>query len=407
MRILLIGYWAFRDPLTTATILPNIELLQQFDQVEHIVLATIERGHGAETPAFDLPFASQKTSFWPLHSRPSGSLLLTKADDFIRFPRELAALMKAERLDTIIGHGAAGAALAYLVSRRTGCPFYATMYEPHADYMLDSGIWPRHDPRYWVQRLLETRVKRHATGIFPAADGYCSQLVREGVPAARLRTGPCMVRIDEFRFDAAAGQRVRQRLGFAEDAVVGVYLGKFGGLYYDQEAFAVFHAAAAQFGPGFRLLVLSPNPAAEVWAGLAAVGFPAAYAHVTQAAHHEVAEYLSAADFAFATVKFAPSNRFRSLMKVAEYWACGLPVLLTEGVGDESDIVVREGGGAIFNLARPASLGQALGSIAAQLQQLDCRAHSRRLAEHYRSPERNRRAFQQLLPMGAAGIQLA
>lgn len=399
MRILLIGYWALRDPLTTATILPNIELLQQFDQVEHIVLATIERQHEAEPPATDLPFPNQKTSFWPLHSRPGGSLLLTKADDFIRFPRELAALMKAERLDTIIGHGATGAALAYLVSRRTGCPFYATMYEPHADYMLDSGIWPRHDPRYWVQRMLETRVKRRAAGIFPAADGYCAQLTREGVPAARLRTGPCMVRLNEFRFDAAAGQRVRQRLGFPEHAVVGVYMGKFGGLYYNQEAFEIFKAAAAQFGPHFRLLVLSPNPAAEVWTGLAAVGISGKYAHVMQAAHHEVPGFLSAADFAFATVKFAPSNRFRSLMKVAEYWACGLPVLLTEGVGDESDIVAREGGGAIFNLARPTSLSQALASIEAQLQQPDRRAHIRQLAERYRSPERNRQAFQQLLPV--------
>ena len=43
MRILFIGYWGFTDPLTVATIMPNLELLHQLDHVEHLVLATIER----------------------------------------------------------------------------------------------------------------------------------------------------------------------------------------------------------------------------------------------------------------------------------------------------------------------------------------------------------------------------
>ena len=397
MRILFIGYWGFSDALTVSTIFPNLELLQQLAYVEHIVLATIERQAEAVPAVFEVPFPAPKLSFRPLHSRPGQSLLLTKADDFWRFPQELAALMAAERLDTIIGHGAPGAALAYLVARRTSHPFYATMYEPHADYMRDAGVWRPFDPRYLVQRLLEKQVKRHAAGLIPAADAYNAQLRWEGVPAARLRTGPCMVRLATFRFDAAARLRIRQRLGFSAQAPVGVYLGKFGGLYYDQEAFDVFQEAAAQFGPEFCLLILTPDAAAQVQARLRAVGIPAARSYVAQVKHHEVPDFLSAADFAFATVKFAPSNRYRSLVKVAEYWACGLPVLLTEGVGDESEIIAQGQGGAIFNLARPASVGEGLQRIRAQLQLPDCRERTRQLAEHYRAPRRNRLAFEQLL----------
>lgn len=100
------------------------------------MLATIEREAQVEKPRFKLHFPSRKISFHPLYSWPARLLLLTKADDFLRLPRELAALMQFERLDTIIGHDAPGAALAYFVSRHTGFPFYATMYQPHADYML-------------------------------------------------------------------------------------------------------------------------------------------------------------------------------------------------------------------------------------------------------------------------------
>lgn len=395
MRILFIGYWGLADSLTTSTILTNLELLEQFEEVEHIVLATIER-QPAE-PTIDLPSPNSKLSFRPLHSRPGRSLLLTKTDDFRRFPRELAEIMRDERLDVVIGHGAPGAALAYLVSRQTGHPFYATMFEPHASYMLDARIWSWSDPRYLVQRLMEAQVKRLAAGIIPAADAYREQLVQEGVPAHRLRTGPCMVRLQEFRFDDEARHRVRQRLGFPEAAPVGIYVGKFGGLYYDQPAFDIFQEAVAQFGPDFHLIVLTPNPLAEVQARLTAIGIPATHCYVALADHRDVPEYLSAADFAFATVKYAPSNRFRSLVKVAEYWACGLPVLLTEGVGDESVVIQREGGGAIFNLAQPGSLSRALERIRAQLQVPNYRVLIRRLAERYRSPERNRLAFQELL----------
>lgn len=116
------------------------------------MLATIEREAQAETPRFELHFPSRKISFHPLYSRPARLLLLTKADDFLRLPRELAALMQSERLGTIIGHDAPGAALAYFVScRKGGFPYYATMYEPYADYMLEAGIWRRPALRYWVQ----------------------------------------------------------------------------------------------------------------------------------------------------------------------------------------------------------------------------------------------------------------
>ena len=44
-----------------------------------------------------------------------------------------------------------------------------------------------------------------------------------------------------FAYDATAGQRVRQRLGYAASApIVGIYVEKFGDIYYDEEAFELF-----------------------------------------------------------------------------------------------------------------------------------------------------------------------
>jgi hypothetical protein len=65
-----------------------------------------------------------------------------------------------------------------------------------------------------------------------------------------------------------------------------------------------------------------------------------------------VKDYLSAADFAFATIKSTPIRLYCCPVKNGEYWASGLPILLEDGIGDDSDIIKSEGGGIILNKAR-------------------------------------------------------
>lgn len=88
---------------------------------------------------------------------------------------------------------------------------------------------------------------------------------------------------------------------------------------------------------------------------------------VTKPVHLEVLDYLSAADFTFATVKSAPCRLFCSAIKIGEYWASGLPILPTPGVGDDSAISEAEGGGAVFGLTDASSLPCALSHISTLL----------------------------------------
>ena len=392
MRILFIGYWSLHEPLTISTIFPHLRILQERADVEHICLVTVERG--AETQAdltLRLPYPNTKISFRPLLSRPHKLVLLNKTDDFLRFPRELVELARAERSTVLLARGAPAGALAYLVARRTGLPFYVESFEPHAEYMRSGGVWKPYDPRYLVQTYLEGKQKQHARGLMPVAETHRRLLISEGVPAGHIITVPCSVDLNAFGFDAARRRQQRLHLGYAEANVVGVYVGKFGGIYYDDEAFAIFRQAADHFGAAFRLIVLTAHPAAEVLTRLVAAGLNAAHCLVTKVPHAEVPDYLAAADFAFLLSRPTPGL---SPIKVGEYWASGLPILLADGVGDDSGIVQQEGGGAVFDLAQPGSVAAGLARIAELLAQPAHKADCTALARRHRSPERARLAYE-------------
>ncbi|MDF7810200.1 glycosyltransferase [Hymenobacter sp. YC55] len=398
MNLLFLSYWGLEDPLTVSTVFPHLRLLQQLPEVKHIVLVTIERGPGANRELhLGSEFATNKITLAPLRSRQNQPLLLNKIDDFVRFPNELVNLVQRHTIEVIIGRGAPAGALAYLVWKKTQTPFLVESFEPHADYMLESGVWKAYDPRYLFQRYWEKKQKQLAVGLMPVAENYRRKLIQEGVAARNIVTVPCSVNVADFSYDSSRRQQVRTRLGIAADAPVGIYVGKFGDIYYDAEAFDLFRDAAAHFGPNFRLIVLTPNPEPEVRAKLAKVGFSTEQVFVTKSPHAEVPDYLSASDFAFATIKPAECRRFCSPIKVGEYWAAGLPVLLTEGVGDDSDIIKQEGGGAIFNLDQPATVPAALQRIAFLLQKPDYRKKIRELAVRHRAVTRAAEAYEQLL----------
>lgn len=393
MNALFLSYWPLHDGLTQATVLPRLQVLQEYSYIETILLVTIERQQiNIFKPQLTLP---DKVKHISLNSENYRISLLNKVNDFVLFPNLLQKLVYKYEINVVLAHGSPAGALAYMLWQKTHIPFYVSSFEPHADYMAEAQVWSRKGLKFLFQKHWEQQQKKYATGLMPVAAAYHKLLEQQGVQPARLKTVACTTDLNKFNFQTRQREAIRAKLGW-QQTTIGIYVGKFGGLYYNSEAFALYKCCFALV-PEFRLLVLSPQEKAGIVKQLQSHAIDVSKVQVLTVLHEEVPAYLSAADLAFATYKSGPSKRFLSPIKTGEYWASGLPVLLTEGVGDDSDIIKREGGGATFNLAEAGSVDKAILQVQEIIKQPGHRAQIRELAVKYRSPEQIKEAYEYFL----------
>ncbi|GAB3530541.1 hypothetical protein GCM10027443_11370 [Pontibacter brevis] len=320
--------------------------------------------------------------------------LLNKISDFTAFPKQIEKIVIEEKADAIVAAGTMAGALALLVHKKLNILYYVSFYEPHALYMLDTGVWRWYDPRFILQLKWEKEQARKAQGLITVSEKFRQNVIDKNLASeANVLTARNAPDMASFYFLKQNRAQLRKQLSIKPDTVVGVYVGKYGDLYYKEEAFAIYKQCFAII-PHFRLIILSPQPQEEIRGYLGQFQIDASKVHVASVPHSEVPQYLSAADFAFATIKSYPSARYCSPVKIGEYWANGLPVLLTEGVGDDSDIIRNEGGGATYNLKEEGSVERALQKILQMLKDPNHRQEIPKLAQKYRSPDRLREAYE-------------
>jgi len=403
MRTLLfLDYWSLHEPLTQATVIPTLRMLLAEGLAERVVLVTVERGR---PPASMLEPLPQGVMHVPMRAA-RGPRVLARALDRLTLVPRIAVLARREGASFIMARAVVAGGFAHDVHRLTGLPYAVDYFEPHNGYMVDAGEWRAGGILDRAVRRMIARQLRSAAACVTVTDNYRQRLIAAGADAGRLYVAPCPVDASRMRHDPVARERLRDELGW-RDALVGIYAGKFGGLYHRERAFAAFATAHRHIGERFALFILTPEPADAVRAGLAAAGFTGRVV-VRYAAHAEVPAYLSAADMAFAPYRGTPSSAGISPMKIGEYWSAGLPVLLTRGVGDDSGIIEREPyAGAVFD-PEGNDLSHALDRVLEVLARPDQRSHTMALAARYRSMNITRDVYRRILgpwttpPGGAA-----
>lgn len=380
MKVLYVCYWSLSDPLTISSVMPTLPALKKHLGAERLTLVTIERG--------DAAYAKYRTPYdfvdhIALEPMGQGGALFAKAHELLLMPRQIARICVKQGIDLIFARCSLAGTIAYKVHKSTGIPFVVESFEPHSEYMANCGSWTRGGLKFRYARKYEKLQMQTARKLITVTENYRDHLVKtEGVEESRIAVIPCVTDLETTRFDPVLRLKVRESLGL-ERATTGIYVGKFGDLYYDDEAFTILQDAFAFF-EDFHLILLTPTKPEEIRARLRARDIPVDRVHIASVARSEVPAYLSAADFAYSFVRPHAASLFQCPIKHAEYWACGLPFITPDGIGDDCRVIEDEGGGANLNHGL-TNLRQCHETIAAMMAKPDYRDSVRQLAVKYKS----------------------
>ncbi|WP_424963351.1 glycosyltransferase [Ekhidna sp.] len=344
MNILFIGYWGANEGLSQATINPHLEILLDFKEVEKVIYVSLERN---KSNSFNVP-SSIKLDHIPLKSDNYRIRLFNKIFEQIQHSRQLRDIVKLYDVDLVIARSSLAGNFASYIHKKSGIPFVVESFEPHADYMLELGIWKRWGLSYLYQKRMERIQKKNALHIYPVSNNYKMKLIEEGVKPSKITTLPCAVDLNKFCFDKNARSELRDRLYIPSNAITGIYVGKFGGIYFSlQRAFKLFREFYKNIDQ-FYLILLTPEDSTPILDEARRVGIPTDKIKIDCVQHDQVSSYLSASDFAFSLHFPSDSMKFVSPIKNGEYWACGLPSVISEGIGDDSEIIKNSGCGIVL-----------------------------------------------------------
>ncbi len=171
--------------------------------------------------------------------------------------------------------------------------------------------------------------------------------LKYGVNFDRFYVKPACVDFELFNFNKRKNMQLAKELAI-NNKIVLVYAGKFGGIYLDKEVFDFIKVIYEFYGDKFRVLLLTSHKRDEIEYFCTNVGLPSEIVISKFVSHSEIPDYMGLADFAITPVKPVPTKLCCTPAKDGEYWAMGLPIVITKGISDDSSIIKNENIGVVL-----------------------------------------------------------
>lgn len=219
----------------------------------------------------------------------------------------------------------------------------------------DAGRWPEGGWLYRAAKRVERWLLKESDGFVVLTEKAREILFPESKETGFDRLGrpveviPCCVDLERFRHTLSRDE-ARARLG-VENRFVVAYVGSFGGWYMTDEM-TDFFETARDFRPDTFILILTQREKEKVADALRQRRFADTDFLVASVRPDEIADYLTAGDVAVSFIKACYSKQSSSPTKIAEYLACGLPVIANSGVGDLDALIAGNTGVLVRDFSR-------------------------------------------------------
>ncbi len=349
-NILILTQWSYKDPLIQAYTLPYVYIIAKYiSEGSRIYLVTFEQDNLKMSPSEkeNIKNTLRKKEIYLINYRYSSFGIISFLKWFGVFIH-LFVFLFLKNIKFIHAWCTTAGSLGYILSKASGKPLIIDSYEPHAEAMVENQTWSRNGFKFKLLFYFEKKLTNHAQIIISATSGMRDYaLEKYGISIANFYVKPACVDLDKFNISKKKNPLLIAELKL-EDKIVCVYAGKFGGIYHTQEVFSFFSEAEKTWGDRFRVLLLTPHDNQTLVKWALESNFSPEKMIIKFIPHEDIPDYLGLGDFGITPVKSHPTKRYCTPIKDGEYWAMGLPVVITKNISDDSEIILKYNAGAVI-----------------------------------------------------------
>jgi glycosyltransferase involved in cell wall biosynthesis len=349
-NVLILTYWSFKDALVQTYTLPYVEIIRKKTNPDtKIFLLTLEQEFHKMT---EIEWLTEKEKY----KKQNIILLRFKYDHFgfimliriLKLLFSLTRLIYKQNISTIHSWCMSAGSLGYLLSQITSKRLIIDSYEPHAEAMAENGTWNKSSFKFKLLFWLEKKQSKRAKTVIALTKGMATYAKdKYNATFDNYYVKPSLVNLEKFKWIEEDYTSFRKNKNL-ENKVVCVYAGKLGGIYLEEEVFDFFKTASDYWEGKLKIFLLTDKDEDEVNTFILQKNIPIDCIETEFVPHHEIQQYYQLADFAINPVKSVPSKQYCTSIKDGEYWAMGLPVVITKNISDDSSIIEKENVGYVL-----------------------------------------------------------
>ena len=402
-NILVITYWSFKDALIQGYTLPYLKIILKYlPKKSNIHLVTLEQAHqniSEENKEVIKSTLQKEGIIWhPYKYQKFGIGAILKWTMYIF---KLSHLIKENQIKAIHTWCTPAGAIGYILSTITGLPLILDSYEPHADLMKETHTWESNSLAYRILFWLEqkqTHRAQHIIGCVESVKYYAKSNYHFSIKDENFHVKPACVNFKQFDLAKSKNIQLLQEFGL-ENKIVCLYAGKFGDAYLYEATFEFFAMASNFWQDDVRFLILSDLSDTRLQQMCELYHIDINKFVKLFVDYREIADYIGLADFALSPYVPVPAKRYGTPIKNGEYWAMGLPVVITPNISDDSSIIEKEQIGAViksFDNDAYLKAVQQIDSLLKSTNQIDLKNKIKEIAEKYRSFDIAEKVYQKI-----------
>ena len=385
-RVLYLSYNGMLEPLGQSQVIPYLRELSKLGV--RFTLLSFERD-AAFTPDGALlreelrrQLAGEGIEWHYLryHRKPSLPATIYDVANGVRYARKL---VRQNRIEMVHARSHIAATIAMALKKRAPLKMIFDVRGLMAEEYVDANHWREGGIPYRLTKVTERRALQAADGVVTLTEKIW-QVIKdwEGLRDREVihEVIPCCADLELFHFSEEERAQAKAKLNL-QDRFVIVYSGSVGG-WYLADKMADFFVELARIRPNSYFLWLTMGPRSLVEKLMSERGLNTDQFTVCAARPLDVPMYLSAADMGIAFYKPTFSRLATSPVKLAEYLACGLPVVINAGVGDSDTLISAERVGVVVRRFDETEYREVLSAIGGMVC-TEARQRARKVAEQF------------------------